>query len=389
MSNPYPSSLINDTTTAAIMYSPRTSTDDLFCPLSPASSLKGIYVRSRPTSMEGPAEHLNFDFGGFYQAPFNKTVQHGDQSADHPLPSNENESILTPVASLESSHVSSVATSVYSDEEYIQKNAARRTAETRARVKALNEGHARVRKHYTESISPSVKTTASKNTVISLIPGRKGDREATYRNIEEAPELKDQTRAQTRAQKKLSIPLVSRVTQRVYGVFHRKAHSTPQSIQVVSCSPDNSINGTAQAALIQDLKPAAVIRSSSISMFTGKRRPTTDSQQEPPQRRSIFSQQALSSIRRNKNSFPAAPNTVSLTSSSLAIENRARLRRSISFAGFFDLPELDDELDEATAEATQVANKTSVMVRWANLQGQPGCDLDGVDSGYVFERNVE
>lgn len=376
------------------MYSPRTSADDLIRPLSPTSSLKGIYVRSRPTSMDVSADYLDFDFGGFYQAAFSRTVVDGDQSTDHSfhahsLPgfilSNDSGPIFTPATS---GHVSSDATSVYTDEEYIQKNAARRTAETLARVKALNENHARARKYYAESISPSVKTTASKNTVISL--GRKGEG-ATCQNIEEGDELastsepmKDQTRAQ---KERTSIPLVHRVTQKVYGVFHRKTHSTPEAIQVGSSLLDNSINDGS----VEDPKPAEAIKSSSISLFTRKRRSTTSSQQEPPQWRpkNIFSQRALS-IQRNKTSFPATPNTVSLTSTSLAIENRAaRLRRSVSFAGFIDLPELDNDLDEATAEATLVANKTSVMARWANLQGRRGCDSDGVDNGYIFERNVE
>jgi hypothetical protein len=380
-----------------LYYSPRTSADDLVCPLSPTSSLKGIYVRSRPTSVEVPAGYLNFDCGGFHQADdFDRTVQHGDRSTDHLFHahfpssstlSNKNEPISMPTTSSESSHVSSAATSVYTDE-YIQKNAARRTANTRARVKALNESHARARKYYAESISPSVKTTVSKNTVMCIGPGHKGDQGAIYQNIEESDDLAsapEPMKDQTGAQKKRSIPLVDRVTQRLYGVFHRKAHSTPQSIQVGPCFSDNSINdGTAQ-----ELKPAEAIKSSSVSLFTGKRRPTIDSQQESPRQRSknFFSQRALS-IRRNKISFPAAPNTVSVTSTSLAIENRARLRRSVSFAGFVDLPELDDELDEATAEATQVANKTSMMTRWAILQRQ-GCDLTGVDNGYIFERNVE
>ena len=399
--NPYPSESSPSTgidTPSVIIYSPRTSADDLICPLSPTSSLKGVYVRSRPTSMEVPTEYLNFVFGGFCQTAFNRTVLDGDQSTDHgfqahSLPSfilsNESEPILTPATSSKSGRVSSDATPVYTDEEYIQKNAARRTAETRARVKALNESHARARKYYAESISPSVKTTASKNTVMSVVFGRKGDQGAACQNIEEGDELAsapESMKDQTRAQKKRTIPLVHRVTQKVYGVFHRKTHSTPQSIQVGSYLPHN--DGT--AAVIQEPKPTEAIKSSSISLFTGKRRSTIDSQQEPPQRRpkNIFPPRALS-IHRNKNSFPAAPNTVSLTSTSLAIENRARLRRSISFAGFIDLPELDDELDEATAEATLAANKASAMARWANLQSRRGCDSDGVENGYIFERNVE
>jgi hypothetical protein len=229
---------------------------------------------------------------------------------------------------------------------------------------------------------------------MSLGLGRKDDREATFQSIEEVDDLagvpesmKDETRAQT----KRNIPLVYRVTKKVYNrVFHRKAHSTPHSIQVDPSFPHNAINdGT--AAPVQEVEPAEAIKSSSISLFTRNRRPTIDSQQEPSKQRSIkiFSPRALS-IRRNKTSFPAAPNTVSLTSTSLAIENRARpLRRSVSFAGFFDLLELDDELDEATAEATQVANKTSMMARWANLQSRQGGESDGVDNGYIFERNVE
>lgn len=396
--NPYPSSPITDTA-SVIVYSPRTSADDLICPLSPTSSLKGIYVRSRPTSVEVAAGYLNLDFGGFHQADSSRTVQHSDQSADHPFHahfpssstlSDKDEPISTPIS--ESSHVSSGATSAYTDDEYIQNNAARRAAETRARVKALNESHARARKCYAESISPSVKTTASKDTVMSIAPGCKGDQGAIYQNIEKSDDLAsapEPMKDQTGAQKKRSIPFVDRVTQKLFGVFHRKAYSTPQSIQVGPGFSDNSINdGTAQ-----ELKPAEAIKSSSISLFTGKRRPTIDSKQESPRQRSknFFSQRALS-IRRNKLSFTVAPNTVSVTSTSLAIENRASLRRSVSFAGFVDLPELDDELDEATAEATQVANKTknktSMMTRWENIQRQ-GYDLDGDDNRSIFERNVE
>jgi len=385
---------------SVIIYSPRTSADDLIRPLSPTSSLKGIYVRSRPTSMEVPAESLGFDFGGFYQAAFSTTVQQGLQYTEHALHahslssstlSDGGELIFTPNASSELSHASSAATSVYTDEEYIQRNAARRTAETRARVKALNEGHARARK---ESISTSVKTTASKNTLMTLALGHhfkknNDNQAAAYENIEgdDTASAPGKMKDQSRTQKKRSIPHVYRaVTKKVYGVFHRKAYSTPESIQVDSPLSDNFVND-ATAAPIQELKPAEPIKSSSLSLFTRKRRPTIDSQKEAPRSKNTFSQRALS-IRRNKNSIPAAPNTVSLTSTSLAIENHARLRRSMSFAGFVDLPELDDELDEATAEAAQVATKASVMVRWANMQNQQGCDSDGVDDGYVFERNV-
>ena len=54
------------------------------------------------------------------------------------------------------------------------------------------------------------------------------------------------------------------------------------------------------------------------------------------------------------------------------------------------LPELDDELDEATAEATRVASKTCDIVRW-QCRSRDDDDADGLDrgvddAGYVFER---
>ena len=391
--NPYPSSSITDTTSTIHISSPRTSSDDLICPLSPTSSLKGIYVRSRPTSTEIP-ESLGFDFGGFYQAAFNRTVQQSTERPSHgqflstSTVSDENEPTFTPpTISSESSHVSSAATSIYVDEEYIQKKAARRTAETSARVKALNEGHARARKNYASSL----KATASTNSVTTLGLGANfntGYGRSTHNNIEEedeastsAPEVKQD---QARSRKTSSIPLVYRaISKKVYGVFHRKAHSTPESIQVDPLFFDKPVN-----APTQEPKPVQAIRPSSISLFTRKRCPTIDSQKQTPRTRNNFSQRAIS-IRRNKISFPATPNTVSLTSTSLAIENRARLRRSVSFAAFVDFPELDDHLDEATAEATQIATKATVMVRWANMSDRQGGDSDGISNGYIFERHVE
>ena len=359
----FPSLPINDAT-SAIIYSPRASADDLVCSLSPTSSLNGIYVRSRPTSMElSNRKYLGLDFGNLYQAPFNVsgTVQQGDQSADslsNSSFSNDNELIFTPITS-ESGRVSSGATSVYTDEEYPQKNAARRTAETQARVKVLSEGHALTEsQHYPESIL----TTASKNTVMTFKLGghlnRTGDQKLIYQNIEQgddlpsAPELIEDLN-QVQAQKKRSIPLVYRtISKRVYGVFHRKTHSIPESIVLDSRSSKSLVSEPSAATLIQEPKPAEAIKSSFL--FAIKRRPTIDSQKQSLRSKNIFSHR-VPLIHRKKNSFPA-------------FENRASLRRSSSFAGFVDWPELDDELDEATAEATQVA-------RWANVQGWKGCGV--------------
>ena len=402
--NPYPS-----TTDASItIYSPQTSTDDLICSLSPTSSLKGVFVRSRPTSTDFTAEGLGFDFGGFRQLAFKRTVQLGNPSTEHfppssSTPSDESEPISTPTTSstLESDTSVSSSSAVDTDEEYTQKKVARRSAETRARVKALNHARAAARNHYEESvIAPSVKTTAS---TIHFPFGLGRHFSNNNQDIEEeggGEESSSATEIFARVERKRSV--YRSVTKKVYGVFHRKAHSTPESIPLSS--------------EVADVTP---IKSSSISLFTRKRRPTIDSLQEASSRstKTIFSHRALSIRSRNNNNnnnnqqssspsiIPVTPNnnsnTVSLTSTSLAIENHASrsrdLRRSISFAAFADvqdvLPELDDELDEATAEATRVASKTCDIVRWQCRSRDDDDDADGldrgVDAGYVFERNVE
>jgi len=137
------------------------------------------------------------------------------------------EPIFTPTTSAESSHASSAATSVYTDEEYIhRRNAARRTAETRAQVKALDERPCAC-EEAAESISPSLKAIASKNTLMTLAFGhhfnKNRNQAATYENIEgddsasESGNMKDQARAQ----KKRSIPLVYRaVSLSPQGTFH-------------------------------------------------------------------------------------------------------------------------------------------------------------------------
>ena len=376
---------------SVVVYSPRTSTDDeddFIYPVSSTSSLRGLYVRSRPTSMEIPAGNLGFDFGGFHQASFNRIVQQGHEPTEYPLvhgdcslsSSTLSANMLTPATSEDAS--------VYIDEEYIQNGATKRSEETRARLKALNEGHARARKYYRESIPLSVTTTGNKNTIMS--PGlvlqfnKKGNRGTTTaatarqdieegNNVASALEMME-VQAQAGCQKKSSIPLVYRtVTQKVYGVFHRKAHSTPESIQFDSEFSDNSTNNdgtTTYSTVIQELKPAEEpIKYSSISLRTRKRRLTIGNQQEPPRSKNIFSQRTFPS-HRNKNAVPPdASNTAVLAStSSLATGNHVGdLRRSISFSGFMESAELDSELDEATAEATHVATRALVMARWGNV----------------------
>ncbi|KAF8815602.1 hypothetical protein BYT27DRAFT_6665507 [Phlegmacium glaucopus] len=295
-----------------IMYSPRTSADDLIS----TSSLQGLYIRSRPTSVGVPTDSLGMDFGGFCQTSFNGNLQ-SIQITEQAL-----QPILT---SSESS----------------------------------------------QTIATSVKTTASKNAIRTLALRRhfnmKGDQGSAFFDIEgdDSSGVPEIMKDQSRAQRTLKIPDVYRaVSKKVYGVFHRKAHSTPESIQGDSHFPDNSVNDRT-AAPIREPKPAEPIKSSSVSLFTRNRRPTIGREQDPHRSKRIFSPRALS-IRRNQNSSPA-PNIVSATSTSLAIENHACLRRSLSVSGIFDPPELDSELDEATAEATQVASAT---IRWANVHGR-------------------
>ncbi|KAF8165995.1 hypothetical protein B0H34DRAFT_832684 [Crassisporium funariophilum] len=449
--NPYPSQtlpeLIVTDSSAVIIFSARTSADDLICPLSPTSSLRGVYVRSRPTSMISNSDHEGFDYGGFSQATIDRLVREEGPRAlrdgahhfnrpisplaleleswemDDPLmsgpstgSSSESEDYLFMGRSVPSSttSASSINDEEATDTVYMRERQAKRSLETVARVRALNESHARGRSvSDTKTIAPSIRTNASKLTVTPLraLLGRsdKKSQKDTMSGagsvtivahgqavVDSAEAYAEDTGAQKKP-RRLSLKYRN-VTKKVYNAFHRKTNSAPGAIEHFTdagtildiggvsfiASTPSILNNASQDS--NDVKPVETNKSSAASLFTMKRRGTLESQKTS--KPSISRALSIRSRKESSAATTSAAPTVKksqvkkLTSTKLAVEHRASIRRSVSFSGFTDVwtgmgtiedaNESEDGLDEATAEAGNLAWRLGREQRFFEpLKGTP------------------
>ncbi|KAF8074166.1 hypothetical protein FPV67DRAFT_791271 [Lyophyllum atratum] len=322
---------------SVLIYSPR-SIDDLKAPLSPTSSIKGVFVRSRPTSAEWSSYQYN-DFPGIGMG-----VLSGFGACPTPSSSSEEESDAS----------SSPATD-----------------DILAYTDRWASAHTDTR-----SLAPSTYTTTSRMRIV-----RRSDADMHAEDMKlarENHELRLQARSDFTAAvgvngkgekdktRRRTWPSYKAIRKTVSNILHRKdSVSTPIALSTVQA-------GSITSGSVAEV-PAERVKPSSASMFSrrrNRRRATTDAD--------------------NTNSAPTehkftAGKPKRSASTSDALEYRAQLRRSRSFSGFTNvLSAIDDDedFDEATAEARQLV--ANIRLRWA-FEDVPEVDRDG----YVFERTVE
>ncbi|GLB38827.1 hypothetical protein LshimejAT787_0506920 [Lyophyllum shimeji] len=327
---------------AVFIYSPRSSIDDtlLKAPLSPTSSLKGVFVRSRPTS----AAFSDYEFPGIGELHTDSSPSPSPFSTDEES-SDDAERWVAHAQTHDSPRAAdarSIAPSTYT---------------TTSRMRIVRRSDADM--HAEEMTLARALNAAKSNT--------KADKdEEKYKAEKEKEEAKDKAQARRR-----TWPSYKAIRKTVSNILHRRdPHSVPVPVPVPV--PGRGTNALAPPPPIERIKP------SSASLFSRRRN---------PRRRATTTEASTTPV------TPAPPKPKP------KLATRAQLRRSRSFSGFTnvlsaigdddDEPEEEGEgeegeLDEATAEARQLV--AEIRRRWAFE------DVDVADAdrdGYLFERAVE
>jgi hypothetical protein len=321
-----PANLTIDTTpaSAVFLYSPR-SCDNLKPPLSPTSSLKGCFVRSRPTSTD-------FDYE-YSQLP---------SFAMEPTSSSEESNVTTPTSS---------ATSTGD----LLECASQATEKWALAQMQGNDSD-------TRSLAPSTLTCTDPRPVVPVRIIRRSDAEMDVemvKMVKKKNQMKSQNavggdKATINARRR-TWPSYKAIRKTVSNILHRK--DTP----VVAATG-------AKGGLPTPEPPAERVKSSSASMFTKRRRATVSNGGEKKE----GNEHGTSSSRGKM--------------SAVGFQYGAQLRRSRSFSGFTNVLAViddtgdDDDLDELTTEARGVV--LDIRRRW-DFEEVPE------DAALMFERCIE
>lgn len=348
---------------AVFIYSPR-SIDDLKAPLSPTSSLKGVFVRSRPTSTDfSDYEYNEFPGIGTIARPGSPSPLSTDEESDASTPSTDD--ILAATDRWAHAHAHTHDNPRPADARSI----ALSTYTTTSRMRIVRRSDANM---HEEEIK-----LARENHELQVNASKQGSGDSTEAKAEKE---KEQEKTKTHRSTWRSYKAIRKT---VSSILHRKdsiSLSVPRPAATGKAGGTPTTASPAAADADADAHPMVIIdapieciKPSSTSLFSRRRnlrrRATTDADHAEP------------------NVKPKAKRPATTTAD--ALEYRAQLRRSRSFSGFTNvLSAIDDEepeqedLDEATAEARQLV--VEIRRRWA-FEDVPDDDRDG----YLFERAVE
>jgi len=335
-------------------------------PPSPTSSLKACFVRSRPTSTdfsESEYSSLN-DFSGL-----------GDG-----LDSSISSCTSTSTSDELSDFVDRVTLAT---EQWARAHLAEGDEYDRDGLPPSPNSDAR-------SVALSTLTGVSRHTVVPVRIVRRSDAEVDeglkigLKNLEKEKEkVKD---GNTNTKRRRTWPSYKAIRRTVSNIVHRKeapatATATQASTQASTTTPAPVVNQRQR------------IKSSSASLFSRRRRATTLSDNsDKVSTKPSFLQRALST---------SSPSTASRAiahapSGFTPLQHRAALRRSRSFSGFTNVlsaivdaeqekeVDVDEDLDEATAEARDVVE--DIRRRWAF---EAVLEEGEENEGFLFERCVE
>lgn len=322
-----PANLTIDTAppSAVFLYSPH-SCDNLKPPLSPTSSIKGCFVRSRPTSTDFAYEYS--------QLP---------NFAMEPTVSSVGSDITTPTSSV-------------TDE--LLEHASHATEQWALTQMKSKDSDAR-------SLAPSTLTCTDRRPVVPVRIIRRSDAEMDKELVKMAKEqkqLKDQNAAADGANtiraRRRTWPSYKAIRKTVSNILHRK---------------DAPVVTDTEGAKGEFPSPGPTperVKSSSASMFTKRRRATVSDSEKKTEA---------------KVQSPIMHRASSSRGSSM-LQHRAQLRRSRSFSGFTNVLTViddaadDDDLDELTTEARGVV--LDIRRRW-DFEEVPE------DAALMFERCIE
>ena len=289
---------------------------------------------------------------------------------------------------------------------------------SRVQFVAQEDGHGRLPRSKdsdTKSIAPSVRSTSSRLTIKPLDAVRrvfksasKDDPDSFYIHSPPTPTPSTSTFLTLSHKSRKAPKVYKRLKKGFLKALHGKgADETPfQPYTYVFDPMVDDYRPPRGKPVAESPAPVEKVRSSSSSIFSkrSKRRPTIDSQAASSSASSDIPARTLPTISLPYKRAPSirsgksikTSNSTFRTSSIRAVENKPRLRRPRSFSGYVDYPivppqeTIEEELDEVTKEATQLATRIGGNT-WIHrpLKQLRVVEDRGVNAGFLFERSVE